>query len=302
MNSDNRTTKSDSIADQATASSHLLVLARRIAAAYLTHAQPQAILLTGSAAENQSDCYSDIDTILYYDELPSEEALHAARQPNTGSDRLWVIGDRGEGAIVESYLVDGVECQFAHTTIAAWEKDIAAVLDKLEVATPNQKALSGLLHGIPLHGEALIRQWQARAADYSDALAQAMVEKYLAFSPIWYTRQRFITRDATLWLYQTLVESAQNILGVLAGLNRLYYSTFQFKRMRLFVDQMSIKPDDLADRLDSLFRLDAEPAINQLESLVADTVALVEKHKPQVDTSKVRQRLGQRQQPWTMLI
>ncbi len=278
----------------------MLALARRTTAAYLAHAHPRAILLSGSAAEGQSDFYSDLDMILYYDELPSDEALDAARQQNNGSDRNWLIGDRNEGEIAESYNVGGVECQFAHTTIAAWEKVIASIVDRLEVATPNQKAMSGLLYGIPVHGEELIRRWQARVAPYPDALAQAMIEKYLAFSPIWYTRQRFITRDATLWLNQTLVESAQNILGVLAGLNRLYYSTFQFKRMRQFVDQLSIKPDHLADRLDDLFRLDAEAAIDQLESLVADTVALVEKHQPQADTSKVRQKLGQRQQPWTM--
>ncbi len=282
------------------ASQYLLELARRTTAAYLAHAHPRAILLSGSAAEGQSDFYSDLDMILYYDELPSDEALDAARQQNNGSDRNWLIGDRNEGEIAESYNVGGVECQFAHTTIAAWEKVIASIVDRLEVATPNQKAMSGLLYGIPLHGEELIRRWQARVAPYPDALAQAMIEKYLAVSPIWYTRQRFITRDATLWLNQTLVESAQNILGVLAGLNRLYYSTFQFKRMRQFVDQLSIKPDHLADRLDDLFRLDAEAAIDQLESLVADTVALVEKHQPQADTSKVRQKLGQRQQPWTM--
>jgi hypothetical protein len=299
MNSDNRTTKSDAIANQATASSHLLALARRTAAAYLAHAHPRAIMLSGSAAEGQSDFYSDLDTILYYDELPWEEALFAARQQNNGSERNWLIGDRSEGEIAESYNVDGVECQFAHTTIATWEKTIVSIMDQLEVATPNQKAMSGLLHGIPLYGEELIRQWQARVAHYPDALAQAMVEKYLTFSPIWYNRQRYLTRDATLWLNQMLVESSQNILGVLAGLNRLYYSTFQFKRTRLFVDQMRIKPDDLADRLDDLFRLDAEAAIDQLESLVSDTVTLVEKHMPHIDTSKVRQKLGQRQPRWT---
>lgn len=280
------------------ASMYLRNIARRSAAAYAAIPKTRAILLSGSSAEGQSDFYSDLDMMIYYDELPSDAELDAARQQNNGSELLWKLGERKDDELIESYSVNGVECQFAHATIAVWEQQMTTVLEQLDVTSPLQKAFEGTLHGIPLYGESLIQRWQAQIARYPDALARAMVEHYLAFTPIWYLQARLGPRDAVIWRYQIFVESAQNILGVLAGLNRVYYTTFQFKRMRRFIEQLQIAPPNLAERLENIFRADGETAIAQLETLVGETVALVEQHLPQIDTSRVRRRLGQRQQPW----
>jgi hypothetical protein len=85
---------------------------------------------------------------------------------------------------------------------------------------------------------------------------------------------------------------------VLAGLNRLYYSPFQFKRLRRFTARMAIAPVDLADRCDALLRAETSAAVAQVEGLVQETVFLVQAHMPQVDTSTVQQRLGWRQRAW----
>lgn len=161
-----------------------------------------------------------------------------------------------------------------------------------------QKALSGTLECIPLYGEPDILRWKARAAAYPDALAHAMVAHYLKFFPVWGLLERFAPRDATIWLHQARVEIAQNLLGVLAGLNRRYYTTFQFKRMRRFIATLPIAPPDLTDRIEGLFQADINTAAGLLEALVQETVALVETHMPDIDTSAVRRRLGWRQQPW----
>lgn len=160
--------------------------------------------------------------------------------------------------------------------------------------------MSGTLVGIPLYGETLIQQWKAKIADYPDALAQRMVEHYLKFFAIWGMQERLAKRDATLWYYQIVVECAQNLLGVLSGLNHLYYSTFQFKRMSKFIEQIEIAPENLASRLEGLFHTEAHVAVNQLEALVRETVELVEIHMPQANTSSAKRRLGWRQQPWEL--
>ncbi|MBE9101592.1 hypothetical protein [Vacuolonema iberomarrocanum] len=277
---------------------YLLDLAKRNVQAYIANPKTKAAMVAGSVAEGLCDEYSDCDMSIYYDELPSEDELQLARRQNHGSERLWVLGDRKEGGFAESYLVNGVECQFGHVTIAQWEQDISNILEQFDVQTPLMKALSGTLTGIPLYGDSLIHRWKARIANYPDGLAQAMVEHYLTFVPIWGIQEKLTRRDATLWYAQVLVESAQNILGVLSGLNHLYYSTFQFKRMHAFVEQMKIVPENLGDRLESLFHTDAPAAVVQLEALVRETIELVELHMPQVDTSFTKQRLGWRQQPW----
>lgn len=277
---------------------YLLELAKRNVKAYIANPKTKAAIVAGSVAEGLCDEYSDCDMSIYYDELPSEEELCLARQQNQGSERLWVLGNRNEGGFAESYLVKGVECQFGHVTIAQWEKDIANILEDYDIQSPLVKAMSGTLVGIPLYGEPLIQQWKARIGNYPDKLAQKMVEHYLKFFAIWGMQERLAKRDTTLWYYQILVESAQNLLGVLSGLNRLYYSTFQFKRMSRFIKQMEIAPENLAVRLERLFNQEPPVAVNQLEALVRETVELVEIHLPQVNTSSAKQRLGWRQQPW----
>jgi hypothetical protein len=282
------------------ASVYLVGLARRIGATYGALPDARGVLLVGSAALGVSDRFSDLDMSVYYEALPSDEALAAARAQNGGGEIVWQMGERAEGGFAQAYVVNGIECQIGHITVEAWERDIATVVEGHDVTTPLHKAMEGLLYGLPLYGEGLIGGWKERVARFPQGLAEAMVRHYLSFFPIWYLRERFESRDATLWYYGILVEAGQHLLGVLAGLNRRYYSTFQFKRMRRFVEELPLAPHDLASRLDAVFTLPREQAIDGIEALVAETVALVEQEMPQVDTSKVRRRLGQRQGRWAL--
>lgn len=277
---------------------YLLELAKRTVKAYIANPKTKAVMVTGSVAEGLCDEYSDCDVCLYYDELPFEEELELARHQNLGAELIGILGDRQEGAFGESFLVNGIEFQFAHATIAQWEKEISSILEEFDVQSPIVKAMSGTLIGIPLYGETLIQQWRAKVANYPDALAQRMVEHYLKFFAIWGMQPKLARRDTTIWYYQILVESAQNLLGVLSGLNRLYYSTFQFKRTSRFIEQMKIVPENLASRLENLFHLETFVAVSQLEALVRETVELVEIHMPQVDTSPAKRKLEWRQQAW----
>src|SRR5579863_5524525 len=151
---------------------------------------------------------------------------------------------------------------------------------------------------IPLYGEPLIRQWQARLANYPDTLAESMVRHNLTFSPLWVLEERLATRDGTIWHYQMLVETAHHLLGVLAGLNHLYYTSFQFKRMHRFIAQMSIAPANFADRLEALFHTDQASTATQLKKLVQEIVTLVEKHMPHIDTSQAHMLLEWQGQAW----
>ena len=96
-----------------------------------------------------------------------------------------------------------------------------------------------------------------------------------------------------------LLEAAFNLLGVLAGLNRLYYSRFELKRMRELIAKMELAPPRLADRLESLFRLDADLAAAELGRLVDETRALVfaELHELELP---LQFPPGTRKTPWTI--
>ncbi len=283
------------------ASRYLIRLAQEIAAPYTDLPTLRAAMITGSAAKGLADRYSDIDMTMYYaDELPVEEALNAIRTQLGGGPRRWFLGDRAEGSFAEAYGLHGIEVQIGHTRIDTWEETIASVQRADDVATSAQKALEGTLACKALFGEEYIERWKAQIAVFPPELARAMVEQNLRFFALWGLEPHFRTRDATIWYHEILVETTQRLVGVLAGLNQLYFTTFQFKRQGRFIEQMKIKPDNLADRLNGLYTAELGPALTELESLVAETIALVERHMPEVDTGAAKARLGWRQEPWEM--
>ncbi|MEM7129142.1 MAG: hypothetical protein AAF702_22615 [Chloroflexota bacterium] len=282
------------------ASDYLVSLAHKITKPYIGLPTICAAMVTGSSAKGLSDYYSDLDMTMYYrDELPPEEALHAIRMEHGAAERKWMIGDRAENSFAEAYEIDGIEVQIGHTTVAVWEETMAEVLERLTCDTPIQKALEGTLACQALYGDEQIEEWKAQIRAYPQPLAEAMVKKHLAFFPIWGLEHHFTTRDATLWYYQILLEASHNLMGVLAGLNRLYFTTFQFKRMGRFIEQMEITPPDFAKRLEAIFQQEMGQALMELETLVAETVALIERYMPTIETTQAKRRIGWRQQPWT---
>jgi hypothetical protein len=141
-------------------------------------------------------------------------------------------------------------------------------------------------------------KWKAQIGNYPASLGEAMVKHNLRFFPVWGLEPHFSTRDATVWYYDILVESVHHMVGILAGLNRLYFTTFQFKRMGRFVEQMTIKPEHFYERVESLFGDELPIALSHLEQLVSETITLVETHMPDIDTTAAKARIGWRQQPW----
>ncbi len=282
------------------ASRYLIELATAIATAHKHHPDIRAAMISGSAAKGIADNYSDIDMMLYYEHaLPQEDWLADVRAALGCNDRKWLVDNRDEGSVMEAYPVNGIEVQIVHATFAATDAVFEEVQTNLNAETPLQKALEGMLASHPIFGAEHIERWKGRARAYPAELGDAMVRRYLNFFPLWGLADGLARRDASLWMHATLVESAQNILGVLAGLNRLYFTTFQLKHMRMVIDAMPYKPANLADRLEQLLRGDTE-ALNDLEALADEVITLVRQHMPHIDTDAASKRIGWRQTPWEL--
>ena len=281
-------------------SDFLRSLGRRILGAYARLDGVACTAVIGSSAEGRSDEFSDLDLAVYYHALPPEPAIQAVRPHVGGGPVTLHIGTHASGEYVEAYRVEGVDCQVGHTTIERWESDIRGVLDGKDIGSPINKALSGTLVAIAITGESLLRGWQDTIRVYPDALAHAAASHFLKFFAVWGVIDRLERRDAPLWLRQVLVDSSFNILGALAAVNRVYFTTFQFKRQAAFIDSLKIKPADLSCRLAELWTLPMPEAAIRLRSLVEDTVELIEEHAPQVDTSAARRALARKDGAWRL--
>jgi hypothetical protein len=179
-----------------------------------------------------------------------------------------------------------VQCQVGVIPVGDVEDELDGLLVEHEdLGTPVAKIATGLLEGIPLHGDALIAHLRARVADYPEGLREAMVRHWWRFFPLWYHEESLAARDAGLWRQEELVNAAYGLIGTLAGVNRLYFARFEFKRQRAFLEKMTVAPPRFADRLESLFTLPAEDAIAELGALVLETQAIVQRELAGVDVT-----------------
>jgi predicted nucleotidyltransferase len=278
-------------------SRYLRTIAERNAARLASDPNVLAILLMGSVARGESDRISDIDCAVYYQEIPDEDAYNEILRRATESGGGVHGGDRENGIAVYEY-VDGVRCDFAHSTLALWEKDVSPVLEHFEADSPYQKVLGGVLEGIPLYGDEVIATLKEKAA-YPDGLARAMIEKHLLFFPTAIMEKMQAERGDLLWLHESLVESQKNVLGVLMGLNR-HYHWGEYKRVDRLAAELAIAPAGLAARLRRIFTTSPVDAVREMGFLADETLTLVETHFPDIDLTAARKRLHFPLPPWQM--
>ena len=88
--------------------------------------------------------------------------------------------------------------------------------------------------------------------------------------------------------YEYVLATMRYVVGMLAGLNRVYLAPEKLKRVGAVVARMELVPPDAARRLDALLDLPREQVRAELDDLVGATLDLVEEHLPDVDTARVR--------------
>jgi predicted nucleotidyltransferase len=253
-------------------------------------------LLAGSAGRGDADFYSDVDLLIYVDELPPEGTLERIRAALGGVDPE--PKERFDWACGEVFFVEDVRTEVNFLTVERLEWRLVQLHERPEeIEPPLQKVFGGIADGLPLYGEEEVATWQARARDYPEGLRRVLIERHWKFLALWYYREVFAARDAELWRLDALLDAAFNLLYVLAALNRVYFERVELKRTRALVAKLSVAPPRLADRLESLFRLDAESAATELAQLVEETRALVSAELPKLEL-KLEFPPAERQRPW----
>ena len=260
-----------------------LLIARRIVEGLAARTALRATLLAGSVAAGIADEHSDIDLLHYYAALPDREVFDGVLR-DLGGERIGDISEPRSEGFAGRYRFDGIEVQTGGNLIASLEERLERVAAG-DVDWITAKVAMGLIDGTALFGDHLVREWQSRAR-YPESLRRREVEANLGWFPIWAIDGHLEARDAELFRRQMLLDGAFKVVAILSAVNRLYFTTFQFKRAGAHFDAMKVKPEHLAERIDKVANAAPSAAAEELRQLVEETKAIVKSEMPEVEADQ----------------
>ena len=266
-----------------------LALAEQIVLAHSDHPSIKAVMVGGSVSRGYADRYSDLEVGVFWSDAPTEGERKSAVERVGGKLLTFEQSPRSELYGLNEVVIKGTTyhgtamISTQHLTVAEMENGLAAVLTSYDTSLDNLALMAAVRDGIPLHGADLLRAWQARVAAYPKELAIKIIQENLWFGP-WFCAESYAGRDDVLVLNQHFLWIEQNMLQVLAALNRTYYPSPEHKWTDELIAGMKLSPPNLASRLKQVFRVEPLEGWHRLKALIYETLNLVELHLPEVST------------------
>lgn len=258
-----------------------VAMAREIAAVYSRHPNVKMILIGGSPARGISDQYSDIDMIVYWDQI---DAPFIASKPllAVGGDFRFFLPFDQSGSGMELYYFDTLIYECGHISLAAWDELVQTVHDRLEPNPHLLKSLEGFTDALPLYGAELYRSLRDSLPPYPDELARKIIKNNLGFFWPGCLLHQGLHRNEILYFYDGLCATCKRLLTIVAALNKVYFSALEPRWTAYELARMPIKPDNMGEKIAAMFEGDRTQAITIMEQLITDTVALVAQHHPEI--------------------
>jgi predicted nucleotidyltransferase len=221
------------------------------------------VLLTGSVSRGEADELSDVELLLV--------ARGTPRRLSALGVEMWQEDFFEHGTIAwYTALVEGEVLEMAGWTHARVEGRLEGILSGEMIDHARFRFAEALVHGIPLRSAGAIERWQARLAEYPEALVEAIVH---AASEEWLEHplgvRAHLRPGGRLALAAMLADDLQNVLRIVFALNRVWEPSW--KRLPQLVAPLAIKPDRLAERIDEAV---AETSLRKARELLLDTLVL----------------------------
>lgn len=273
-------------------------LGQRIGSAYASTAGVNAVIIGGSVSRGHADRWSDVEIGVFWSEIPP--ASIRASLAESALLRNWHAFDGATsiGAVEEDAdaHADSIKVDLVHMDTITVERALHDVMKRADPSLDKQVLIAALRDGIPIHGKGLLKRWQALTDSYPEDLRLAMVSSNLVFGPHPWL-EMLADRQDLLALHEVLCHIERAILGILLGVNAIYAPSASPKWTRKLIERLDIAPHDLARRLDRILTTDAGAAVQDAGHVIDETLTLVERHLPDVDTQRVRTRIAQTPRP-----
>ena len=285
-------------------------LLQKVKQGYVSNPNVKAVMLSGLASQRNisgltsqqrtSSNHADLEFTVFWGDTPSETERKQAIQDICGTLKSVESSDDRQGDGRDNYSVFGVHLDVQHVTIGQITSILTSVLNQCDPSMNKQAIIATVVHGIPLHNENLIQQWQKKSTLYSDELVHSTVSKILSdFKWAWSNRvEIYAHRDGSLFFRGLFTYQVQKMLKILMSLNRMYLPKYG-NRLNPFIEALQLTPPNFASRFKRMFQLPPVSAVDELWCLIEETFSLIETDFPAIDIKGAREKFRrERRKSW----
>ena len=282
--------------------------ARKVSEAFIAEAQVRAIVLTGAAAAEIADAFSETHLHVFWTELPSIDQQRRVLD-RVGGTSVFGVEELEWDVPVEGYAPfrlpaipsttgasscdagpadgpkdSGYPIELENDTLETTEQCISAVLIDHVVERFKFEFLATIQQGTSLYGDEIVARWKDRLGDYPVELKRRVIENATAemWKNIRYARV-LVEREEIVEYFRALTVIAHNLLKALFGLNAIFGWQESPKRYAWQVERFAIKPDDFYQRICGTFSQPIEDSLAKLIHLARETASIAIDHVPDLD-------------------
>lgn len=265
-------------------------LAQQLSVHYSAHPEVKMVCLGGSASKGISDAYSDLDIIVYWNELDEDWIRAEPLKAAIGLERSGLMS-MAPGTFIESYHLDGLKIDFGHATMDSWEQWTAPILEEFNADPDLIDMVGGFLESIPFYGEELCNEWKDRLRDYPDELAKDVIKRNIGFYVRGYLLHQCLERGDFLAYQDGMCTMLKRLLTIVAALNRRHYSASEPRWVEYELDRMSIRPEKLTcENIRWALENPGEESEAMLYELMDEILSLISNQFPELEEKVANRR------------
>ncbi len=265
-------------------------LSRELSVHYASHPEVTMVCLGGSPTKGISDAYSDLDIVVYWNELDEDWIKAEPLQKAMGLERTDLLS-MAPGSFIESYHVDGLKIDFGHGTMDGWKQWTSSLLEELDADPGLIGMVGGFLDSIPFYGEALCNEWKNRLRNYPDDLAKEVIKRNIGFYVRGYLVHQCLERGDYLAYQDGMCTMLKRLLSINAALNRRYYSAAEPRWLGYEIDRMAVRPKKLTcENIRWMLDNPGKESEAMLYDLMYDTLTLIQEQFPELEDKIANRR------------
>lgn len=265
-------------------SKQLFVKAQDIKNSLVISNDNKTIFIAGSVGRVIADEYSDLELFILWNNNSTQDSRNLIFQ-NLKHEVLVDEIDEDDGEWIKTILVNDFKIDLYHWEERFIDKLHKDIFDDCSLGIYKQLAISSILDGKSVYGDEYLTGIKQRFKKYPDELAIKGIKEY-AFFESWSLRYALLERNDYVALLNLVTETTLQILKLLFALNKTYLRSHNFKWLDYQISLLSIKPDNLKDRLKFITSNINQEGIEELNEVLKESLNLVQNSMAGIDISK----------------